>query len=257
MKFIPLSGRLGSGTCALVDDEYHVMLSQFRWRWTSGYAVSGYYEGSSHKTRKWISAPMHRVVMNAEHGQIIDHVNGNRLDNRKCNLRLVTNQENLRNMRVDARKTSLSTSRFKGVARRARFSPSWAAKIMVDYKFLSLGSFKCELAAALAYNTAALRIFGSHACINPMTEEEIKIARSYDHSKHPRKKNTTIKSKYRGVSMDSATGRWFSYVIVNKRQNYAGSFVMECDAAMAYNKKAKELLGDAAILNEVEPLNNK
>ncbi len=110
VKRIPLS----QGLFALVDDEDYEWLNQ--WKWTADvsrksglkYAirVSGQGKGL---IRQRLS--MHRVLMDAHAGTEVDHVNGDTLDNRRANLRLVTRAENLRN-----RKTfKNSKSGFKGV----------------------------------------------------------------------------------------------------------------------------------------------
>jgi len=79
---------------------------------------------------------LHRLIMNAKRGEIVDHINHDTLDNRKENLRICTIKENVRN-------TSLSknnTSGFNGVAK--HYTGKWRAYIMVDRKQISLGVFE-------------------------------------------------------------------------------------------------------------------
>ena len=108
---------------------------------------------------------VHRVVYFLHHGiwpSMVDHIDGNRLNNDEDNLRSATNQENLRNM--ISRKGS---SDFKGVSFRPRNkNKKYEAQIMVDRKYLYLGSFVTEEAAAKAYDEAAIKHFGEYAKLN-------------------------------------------------------------------------------------------
>lgn len=90
----------------------------------------------------------------------VDHINFNRLDNRKCNLRICTLLENSRSKR----KIVKSVSKYKGVT--FPNQKVWMAKIRVNRKTLTLGSFKTEREAGLAYNAGAIRHFGEFAVLN-------------------------------------------------------------------------------------------
>ena len=109
---------LGDGYYAYVDAADYEWLSQFHWHLDNGYAIRR--EG-----RKTIY--MHREIMKAPKGMIVDHKNGNKLDNTPDNLRVGTRQENLRN----AGKRIGTTSRFKGVSRK-KGRDVWAAYIGID-----------------------------------------------------------------------------------------------------------------------------
>lgn len=113
---------------------------------------------------EWTTARMHRLIMDAPSGVEVDHINGNGLDNRRCNLRLCTRSENSQNMR----KRNGTTSRFKGVCFFKRLG-LWRARIMKDRREYSLGYFKDETAAAKAYNAAAVRHFGDFAKLNHLS----------------------------------------------------------------------------------------
>lgn len=105
---------------------------------------------------------MHRLIMRAKKGQILDHINGDRFDNRKENLRFCTNSQNLANRS----KTSLNKSGYKGVT----FIPGrlrpWRAVITYKGKYTNLGYFETKEQAALAYNKAAVKYFGEFARYN-------------------------------------------------------------------------------------------
>lgn len=96
--------------------------------------------------------------MKADKGVLIDHINGNRLDNRKCNLRFCTPTENARNKK----KSVNNKSGFKGVIfvkRLGRYRPS----IMFNGKLHYMGSFTTAEAAHAAYVAKAKEFFGEFA----------------------------------------------------------------------------------------------
>jgi hypothetical protein len=145
MKIIPLT----HGQRALVDDDEYEHLAKHKWHVNAyGYAVT------------WIDRRivfMHRKIIGAEKGQLVDHVNHQTTDNRRSNLRLCTRSQNAMNM-----KRRKGRSKFKGVfwADHAR---RWRARITVNYKAIYLGYFDSELEAALA---AARNHFREFALLN-------------------------------------------------------------------------------------------
>lgn len=115
----------------------------------------------------------HRIVWALQHGADpgdaqIDHINGDPSDNRLDNLRLATSQQNAWNRRHPPH----GASRFRGVYldRRAMARP-WYSQIAVGSETLHVGVFRCETAAALAYDRAARRLRGPFAALNMCVEE--------------------------------------------------------------------------------------
>lgn len=106
---------------------------------------------------------MHRLLLNAQNGEYVDHVNGNTLDNRKINLRKCSIADNTKNQSLHKD----STSGYKGVS----FDNSrhkWRSNIVVDRKQIHLGRFDTAEDAAKAYNLAAKLYFGDFARINKL-----------------------------------------------------------------------------------------
>jgi len=104
---------------------------------------------------------MHRLIMNAPEGMHVDHINGDGLDNRRENLRVVTAQEN----QFNSRKRVAGYSLFKGVSWSAA-AKKWKAYICPNKKQIHIGLFDSEIAAAQAYDAKAKELFGEYAKLN-------------------------------------------------------------------------------------------
>lgn len=152
---------LTRGYTTLVDDEDYALVAPYSWAVTGSADRSrGLYvtaawraNGRRHTIR------LHRLIMAAKPGDVVDHVNGDTLDNRRGNLRLCTVKENSRNRRPNTRQAVP----LKGVVlSRGRY----VAAITANGKSKYLGSFKDRYAAALAYDEAAITLFGEFASLN-------------------------------------------------------------------------------------------
>ncbi len=134
---------------ALVDDEDFDKVSQFRWRLEKGrYAIGGVR-----------SFRMHRMILSCDVGEEIDHINGNGLDNRKQNLRVVKHRQNSANRKA----SSSNLLGYKGVTKAGN---GWTARIRVNYKQIYIGYYNSTVAAAKAYDKAAKEHFGEYAKLN-------------------------------------------------------------------------------------------
>lgn len=107
---------------------------------------------------------LHRVACGLEDEVFhVDHINHNKLDNRRCMLRVATGQQNSFNMRKFR-----GTSIYKGVIKRFN-SPGckpWEAKIQKDGKCIGLGRYLTEEDAARTYDEKAKELFGEFAWLN-------------------------------------------------------------------------------------------
>jgi len=117
--------------------------------------------------------PLHSMII----GGMADHKNGDKLDNRKENLRLATRSENIRNSKKpfhtgDYHKNS---SIYKGVMKRNDYKAKWRARITFNGKRISLGDYDSEIKAAQAYAKKAIELFGEYACINFPVEHRTDI----------------------------------------------------------------------------------
>jgi hypothetical protein len=159
-KQIPLSGKYGTGKFALVDDENYEFLMQWKWHYSSeGYAVRRPFLGRFNGKKKSTVVKMHRLINKTPDGMETDHINGDKLDNRKRNLRSVTKSQNMMN----AKKKSNNKSGYKGVY----FNQNkWRADIWVGGRTKIVGRFDNKIDAALAYNAAAIEHYGEFAKLN-------------------------------------------------------------------------------------------
>ena len=150
-----VSIRLTQGRHTIIDAEDYEVIVKREWRFNNnGYAITA---------RTATPKAMHHFLVTAPVGKTIDHRNRDRLDNRRANLRVCSEEENARNRR----KRAGSASPYKGVSINNR-DRVWQAKIWIDGKNVHLGNFKDDVAAAAAYNSAAMIHFGEFAVLNEL-----------------------------------------------------------------------------------------
>jgi hypothetical protein len=140
---------------------HYKLASAFSWSVPREYAMGAIYVKSTGKTTQIV---MHRLITGAHKGDIVDHINGNTLDNRCSNLRLCTPLQNARN--THARRSS---SGYKGVHRlktSTNWKKPWVARIGIEGERVYLGKYKTAEEAAKKYDEAALEHFGEFANLN-------------------------------------------------------------------------------------------
>ena len=145
---------LTNGGYAICSEEDFAILSAMKWFHVfDGNAIYAATSSSGGRMLK-----MHSAVIG---GPGADHINGDGLDNRRCNLRYATNSQN----QMNRSKFAEAHSRHKGVTWNIR-DLRWTARIQANGGRINLGSFRNEVDAALAYNTAAVNYFGTFARAN-------------------------------------------------------------------------------------------
>lgn len=152
---------LTRGRVALVDDaDWHLIADR---SWFVARAGGGLCYARTSHTHRYPGAAslLHRLILSAPARAVIDHVNGDGLDNRRTNLRFCSHAENIRNQRL--RCDLGKTSRFKGVWSKAG---RWHAQIEHAGDRVYLGVFDDEERAALQYDRAARVFFGRFARTN-------------------------------------------------------------------------------------------
>jgi hypothetical protein len=150
-RIIPLT----QGKETIVDDDDFDELSKYKWYFNLGYAVR-----MSARPNRMVLL-MHREILKTPLGMDTDHINGNKLDNQRANLRICTRSENMMN----TPKYPNKTSPYKGVYWFAQTN-KWGSIISVNKKKLHLGFFVNPIDAARAYDIAALAYHGEFARIN-------------------------------------------------------------------------------------------
>jgi hypothetical protein len=155
--------RLTKGKVAIVDDEDFEFLNRRMWQFTTG----GYVTTTIRRIGCRKTICMHRLVMNTPDGMDTDHINGNKLDNRKENLRICTTAENCQNQKI----RTTNKSGYKGVFF-CKYTNKWRAMIRTNYKLKNLGVFKTPEEAALAYDAEAIAKHGKFARTNFAQESE-------------------------------------------------------------------------------------
>ena len=148
---------LTQGKYAIVDPERYEEFARHKW-------FTKRCDGRFYAVRwgKKKSVMMHQVIIGTEEGKVIDHINGNGLDNREANVRFATQQQNSWNQRKQRGRTS---SKYKGVCW-AKQRDQWRARITFNGRVIHLGRFETEAAAAMAYDTKAKEVFGEYAWLN-------------------------------------------------------------------------------------------
>lgn len=144
---------LGNGLFATIDAADYDRLSKYRW-YASHHGPTTY----ARCRQKSKDTYMHRMIMRPRKGQIVDHIDGNGLNNRRCNLRICTSRQNQAN-----RGPCGGSSRFVGVFRN---KDKWQAGIGYRGKSYYIGLFDDEVEAAKARDRKAYELHGEFAYLN-------------------------------------------------------------------------------------------
>ncbi|MDD4292006.1 MAG: HNH endonuclease [Clostridia bacterium] len=143
---------LSRGKVAIVDDETYIWLKKYKWTLSGSGKYALYYPKRNGKRRL---IQMHRIIMNAKKREIVDHIDGNGLNNQKENLRIVTHRQNMLNKKNLKKKIGIT-----------RHQKGYWARIRVEKKHISLGVYENEDDAIRAYEDAARKYYGDKAFLS-------------------------------------------------------------------------------------------
>lgn len=149
MKLIPLN----KNKYAKVDDEDFNHLKNFNWKYQKSQHGAGGYAVATIK--------MHRLITNPEKDKVTDHINHDKLDNCRSNLRIATSGQNHQNTR------RVGNSGYRGV-HWSKNEQKWVSRIGFNSKRYFLGSYRDIVTAAKAYNKKAKELYGRFAYLNPI-----------------------------------------------------------------------------------------
>jgi len=149
---------------ALIDEEDWGKVKDYRWRIdkpSTRPRYGPYVIGYNKELKK--EAKLHRLIMDAPRGALVDHVDGDGLNNTKQNLRLCTHKENQRNKKANYN----NPTGFKGVrAYKNKYQARLSYKTNGQSGEYSLGMYDTPEEAARAYDKKAIELHGEFANLN-------------------------------------------------------------------------------------------
>lgn len=151
--------KLARGELTLVDDSFYEILSKYKWYKNS----KGYVKRTLYSDSKPVTVYMARIIMQAKKGQEVDHINQNKLDNRKKNLRICTHEQNVKNQWLRNKKKLYSE--YKGVYW-YKTRNLYQVSISINNKLTTLGYFKNPKEGALIYDKYCIKYHGKFAKLN-------------------------------------------------------------------------------------------
>lgn len=205
---------LSKGDIAFVDEEDYEYLSQHKWYLSNGYAIS----------EKRVK--MHRMILKAAPGQLIDHQDRNKLNNQKYNIRIATKYQNVHNQQ----KRENTINKYKGVHYVKRIG-LYQARCRMNLKDHFLGYFTSEIAAGYAYNKKAQEL-SSFILLNQFNlsieQLERKLIEDRRYIKPAEKQ-----SVYSGIYWNKGKNAWEVRPRIGNKRVYIGTFKYEQPAINA------------------------
>jgi hypothetical protein len=154
---------LTRGYITLVDDEDYEFLMQWKW-YAGGPGSTPYAIRNTTIDGKQKMVQMHRVLMNAPKGMVVDHIDNQGLNNQKSNLRVCTQSQNCRNTPKSLKAMRSTGSPYKGVSMQIYMSGD--IKYKAQFKGKNLGVYDSEEVAARVVDKAMQELYGEFAYLN-------------------------------------------------------------------------------------------
>jgi len=238
---IPLS----RGRVTLIDEADVPFVSQHKW----SYHPRGYAVRTVRLNGKQRTIYLHRALLNPPDDLVVDHINGDPLDNRRDNLRLATPWQNTCNGPLQSNRHG-----YRGVTESG--SGKFVAAIKVHHRRYQLGSYNDPYTASLVYDVAARHFHGDFATLNHPDQPIHYTARQYfdralhTHKRGPKKQPYKVEkrpSRYRYVYWQA--GRWRALFRHQGKNIHAGYFEDERAAAYAVDRVILQHRGPNADIN--------
>ena len=145
-----------SGKFLVVDDENFELVNNYYWHLDNG----GYVRGA---LKKQILIRAHRLIMNPAKDKVIDHINGNKLDNRKSNLRICTQVQNMANRTLSVN----NKTGYKGIHFNKKIN-KYSVQFCYNKKRINGGYFKDIIEAIKTYNNLVIKYIGEFGRLNSL-----------------------------------------------------------------------------------------
>lgn len=210
LRYIPLT----NGGFAIVDySDYH-LLSSIKWYNSNGYAIS-------HDLVK-----MHRLIMQPTKEQLIDHIDRNKLNNSRSNLRIVTREGNVHNQK----KRENTKNNYKGVQFIKKLN-LYQSRCRMNGSDYFLGHYTSEKAAAHAYNVKA-KSLSPYVLLNELADP-IEALESMVNNDRVTIIPAERESRHKYIYWHKGHKKWIVVITRNNRRKYLGDFKLEQDALIA------------------------
>lgn len=211
----------GKGGTALVSPEDYELVSSYNWYLNK--------KGYAQTTINRIPVLMHRLIMKADESKQVDHINRNKLDNQRLNLRLLTSSDHSKSKCKSVLATS---SKYKNVTFHKK-NKKYQAAVKNNSKSVHIGYFENELDAAIAVDMYIVHNHLEYHNLNFPNDRDKYLSTEY--KPHTREK----KFKYIGITKERKNKYKITFraqIIVNGKNTGIGSSTNEIECAKQYDK---------------------